>query len=1296
MAAMIQSIFPQPQRMASVWKRLQRVNKRAAKFQYTASYHRIDLETSAKWKPNKLSIVWTRRSRRVVTDAQEWEPSLKDPLKGSVQFTVPENHTVAVTLFKDSRTNELEDKDWTFVLEDVSSTGKRRRLACCAINMRKYASLEPSQRTLLLTLQPTTHKIVSAAIQLTLHCVLLREGQATDEDMQSLASLLSVNNNSDIAVLEDLDEDDYTLSDNSTRQMHDLRREMEEMTQSLTNSDIAATPNSVQSLNFDNSRTPTAPVSPTTPELDTPTNEVPIQKEVEKRDELKELKITEEKEKPKSRSEFLPSLTRLAMKEPAKPANPARGTAGPTVTEPGIKGATFRASTVVKRNLKPLELKTNLNSINLDKNDNESEQDGDTTPTAERIPAIRMGRDKTPVQDLLEWCQMVTKEYRSCKVTNLTTSFRSGLAFCAIIHRYRPDLIDFSGLQPDDAERNVRTALDASSKLGISQVLTAADVCSRPTPDRLAIMTYLFQLRAHFTGNELQVEQLGNDETESSYLVGRHDTDGSLPPELFSREVSYLVGRHDTDGSLPPELFSREVSTRRSRNMEHKPKTPVSQDSIESRQSQERATPDKTSPTAMKDVRDMFLQQSKTILNKMLSPPVNNKSNTKWFADPVKVEPLPPKPERLMTRKELTDPFGSDEEDEQPPTNQNNQSNAHSNGLQNNSSQNSETAKPEQPTTPTSPISDPLGVTRAAEPPPAAEKTRPPAAAVSPDLPKPTPQLLSRHDELKERARLLLEQTKKEAREKARKQKEREDNLKMEAMNGVKNGELSPSKKPLSEEDRQAILRERARKLIADARAGVISPTSPLSPNRARGGTVEIITKQSVMEEFAAAGGMEQMDAILARAESHSTSSHGSRKSSASPDRSEERNSDDTKSVKSGSLSAEENSRRSPLQSFSAIIDRLTPDKENIDDGQVEKGSYIQSELEALEREQCAIDEKAAALEKELRRVMESADNSESNDSVNYLYYSPLYYIQSELEALEREQCAIDEKAAALEKELRRVMESADNSESTILHSKRVRSLRTRAKALESELEALECEQCAIDEKAAALEKELRRVMESADNSEVPSYIQSELEALEREQCAIDEKAAALEKELRRVMESADNSELETLERELETLERELETLESELEALEREQCAIDEKAAALEKELRRVMESADNSEEEDKLMSQWFNLVNKKNALLRRQMQLNILEQEEDLSRRCELLARELRLSLGVEEWRKTAGQKRRERLLLQELLSAVNERDRLVQEMDEQEKAIAEDAEIAHNLSQVEIQRKNNCILQ
>ncbi|XP_073965792.1 eps15 homology domain containing protein-binding protein 1 [Choristoneura fumiferana] len=968
-------------RMASVWKRLQRVNKRAAKFQYTASYHRVDLDTTPKWKPNKLSIVWTRRSRRVITEPVEWEPSLKDPLKGSVVFVVPANQTVAVTLFKDARTNELEDKDWTFVLEDVSPTGKRRRLAVCALNMRKYASLEPSQRALMLTLEPTSSKIAAAALHLTLHCVLLREGQATDEDMQSLASLLSVNNNSDIAVLEDLDEDDYTLSDNSTRQMSDLRQQMEEMTQSLTNSDIAATPNSVQSLNFDNSRTPTAPLTPITPITpstpvsdQTPTNDLKIIDTIPKKHEF---------------------LNKLTLK-----CEPKTSTPKVTTPQENFKNVMFKPKMISRTNLKPLELKSNFNSIALDRNENEKD-DSDKTPTGEeKLVPGRVDKDKTPVQDLLEWCQAVTAEYKACRVTNLTTSFRSGLALCAIIHRFRPDLIDFSGLQPEESERNLRVALEASATLGISQVLTAADVCKRQ-PDRLAIMTYLFQLRAHFTGNELQVEQLGNDETESSYLVGRHDTDGSLPRELFSREVA----------------------TRRSRNLEGRPRpgSQESQVSVPSRQSQERYTPEKS----------------------------------------------PPRPARLMTRKELTDPFGSDDEDSPPapaapaapaaaPAL------ATANGAHTRSLSDTEPPEPKPKIEPA--ISDPLSVQDTEK----QETEKLHIKETTPELPKPTPQLLSRHDELKERARQLLEATKREARAKEKKRQESKEKDEKE-QNGIRNGDLSPQK-PMTEEERQQMLRERAKKLIANARAGIISPTSPTGGPRSPRGTVEIISKQSVMDEIAAAGGVEQIEAMLSQS---SHSSPGSRHS-ASPDRSE------------GSGAEPGARRRSPLHSFTALVENAEQERET--------GSYIQSELEALEKEQSAIDERAAALEKQLRGVMQSADNTE----------------------------------------------------------------------------------------------------------------------------------------------------------------------------------------------------------EEDRLMSQWFNLVNKKNALLRRQMQLNILEQEEDLSRRCELLARELRLSLGVEEWRKTDGQKRRERLLLQELLAAVNERDRLVQEMDEQEKAIADDDAIQRNLSNVEIQRKNNCILQ
>jgi hypothetical protein len=104
--------------MGSVWKRLQRVNKRAAKFQFTVSYHQLAVEFTSKWEPHKLSLVWSRRSRRVASMPMAWEPTLQNPYKGLVVWPVPENHQVAITLFKDPRTTELEDKEWSFIIED--------------------------------------------------------------------------------------------------------------------------------------------------------------------------------------------------------------------------------------------------------------------------------------------------------------------------------------------------------------------------------------------------------------------------------------------------------------------------------------------------------------------------------------------------------------------------------------------------------------------------------------------------------------------------------------------------------------------------------------------------------------------------------------------------------------------------------------------------------------------------------------------------------------------------------------------------------------------------------------------------------------------------------------------------------------------------------------------------------------------------------------------------------------------------------------------------------------------------
>lgn len=72
-------------------------------------------------RPTNLSIIWTRRSRRVSSTPLLWEPDMVNPLIGHISWPVPDNHTISVTLFKDPRTHELEDKDWTFIIEDVSS-----------------------------------------------------------------------------------------------------------------------------------------------------------------------------------------------------------------------------------------------------------------------------------------------------------------------------------------------------------------------------------------------------------------------------------------------------------------------------------------------------------------------------------------------------------------------------------------------------------------------------------------------------------------------------------------------------------------------------------------------------------------------------------------------------------------------------------------------------------------------------------------------------------------------------------------------------------------------------------------------------------------------------------------------------------------------------------------------------------------------------------------------------------------------------------------------------------------------
>ncbi|XP_077313034.1 EH domain-binding protein 1-like protein 1 isoform X2 [Lithobates pipiens] len=192
--------------MTSVWKRLQRTGKRASRFQFVASYQELILECTQKWQPDKVVIVWTRRNRRVCSKAHGWQPGIKDPFRGSVVWAVPENVDITATLYRDPHADHFEEKEWIFQVEG-ESRGHKKLLAVAPIDLRKFAAISSAPRELKLTLTPRSVKVVSATLTVSITCTLLREGKATDEDMQSVASLLSLKP-SDIADMDDFNEEE--------------------------------------------------------------------------------------------------------------------------------------------------------------------------------------------------------------------------------------------------------------------------------------------------------------------------------------------------------------------------------------------------------------------------------------------------------------------------------------------------------------------------------------------------------------------------------------------------------------------------------------------------------------------------------------------------------------------------------------------------------------------------------------------------------------------------------------------------------------------------------------------------------------------------------------------------------------------------------------------------------------------------------------------------------------------------------------------------------------------------------
>uniref|UniRef100_A0A673H602 Spectrin beta chain n=1 Tax=Sinocyclocheilus rhinocerous TaxID=307959 RepID=A0A673H602_9TELE len=147
---------------------------------------------------------------------------------------------------------------------------------------------------------------------------------------------------------------------------------------------------------------------------------------------------------------------------------------------------------------------------------------------------------------LLLWCQMKTAGYPEVNIHNFTTCWRDGLAFNALIHRHRPDLIEFHKLTRSNATHNLQQAFNiAEQSLGLTKLLDPEDV-NTENPDEKSIITYVVSYYHYFSKMKALIvegKRIGkvlDNAIEAEKIIRRYEALASDLLEWIERTISII------------------------------------------------------------------------------------------------------------------------------------------------------------------------------------------------------------------------------------------------------------------------------------------------------------------------------------------------------------------------------------------------------------------------------------------------------------------------------------------------------------------------------------------------------------------------------------------------------------------------------------------------------------------------------------------------------------------------------------------------------------------------------------